>query len=94
MRWGSFSVYGVKLRLICATNRLPLSYYELTAANVAEVSLIEELLAEANLGQEEEVARKLLADLAYRSQELERRSWPSSRVSCWWAAKPVAGGPG
>ena len=47
---------------------MPLSY-ELTAANVAEVSLTEELLAEADLGGE--VARKLLGDLAYRSQELE-----------------------
>ncbi len=68
VRWGSFSVYGVKLHLLCATNRVPLSY-ELTSANVAEVSLTEELLAEAELGGE--VARKLLGDLAYRSQELE-----------------------
>jgi hypothetical protein len=68
VRWGSFSVYGVKLHLICATNRVPISY-ELTPANVADLSLTEELLAEANLG--EEVARKLLADLAYQSQDLE-----------------------
>jgi hypothetical protein len=68
VRWGSFSVYGVKLHLICATNRVPLSY-ELTPANVAEASLAEELLAEANLGGE--VARGLLGDLAYRSRELE-----------------------
>ena len=32
---GSFSVYGVKLHLLCATNRVPISY-ELTPANVAE----------------------------------------------------------
>jgi Transposase DDE domain len=68
VRWGSFSVYGVKLHLLCATNRVPISY-ELTPANVAEVSLTEELLAEADLGGE--VARKLLGDLAYRSRELE-----------------------
>ena len=68
VRWGSFSVYGVKLHLLCATNRVPISY-ELTPANVADLSLSEELLAEANLGGE--VARKLLGDLAYRSQELE-----------------------
>lgn len=68
VRWGSFSVYGVKLHLLCATNRVPVSY-ELTAANVAEVSLTKGLLAEAELGSE--VARKLLGDLAYRSQELE-----------------------
>jgi Transposase DDE domain len=68
VRWGSFSVYGVKLHLLCATNRVPISY-ELTPANVAEVSLSEELLDEAELG--EEVARKLLGDLAYRSHELE-----------------------
>src|SRR5919112_1978887 len=67
VRWSSFSVYGVKLHLLCAANRVPLSY-ELPAANVAEVSLSEELLAEAGLG--EEMARKLLGDLAYRSEQL------------------------
>jgi Transposase DDE domain len=46
LRWGSFSVYGVKLHLLCSTNRVPLSY-ELTPANVADLSLSEELLAEA-----------------------------------------------
>ena len=51
MRWGSFSVYGVKLHLLCATNGVPLSY-ELTPANVADVCLAEELLAEAALGDE------------------------------------------
>jgi hypothetical protein len=29
VRWGSFSVYGVKLHLLCATNGVPISY-ELT----------------------------------------------------------------
>jgi hypothetical protein len=57
----------VKLHLICATNGGPLSY-ELTPANVADVCLAEELIAEAKLG--ERVARKLLGDLAYRSKEL------------------------
>jgi hypothetical protein len=69
VRWGTFSIYGVKLHLMCATNRVPISY-ELTPANVADLSLTEELLAEADLG-EEVVARKLLGDLAYRSGELE-----------------------
>src|SRR3712207_5063480 len=50
VRWGSFSVYGVKLHLLCATNRVPLSY-ELTAANVADISLTEELINEAALGE-------------------------------------------
>ncbi len=68
VRWGTFSVYGVKLHMLCATNRVPISY-ELTAANTAEVHLTKELLEEAKLG--EEVARKLLADLAYRSEDLE-----------------------
>jgi hypothetical protein len=68
VKWGSFSVYGVKLHLLCSTNRVPISY-ELTPANVADLSLIEELLDEAGLG--EEVARRLLGDLAYRSGELE-----------------------
>src|SRR3712207_3647448 len=30
VRWGSFSVYGVKLHLLCATNGVPISY-ELTS---------------------------------------------------------------
>src|SRR5215203_2161923 len=68
VRWGSFSVYGVKLHLICATNGVPLSY-ELTPANVPDVSLTEELLAEAALG--DGVARRLLGDLAYRSEGLK-----------------------
>lgn len=67
VRWGSFSVYGVKLHLLCASNGVPVSY-ELTAANVAEVRLVEELLAEARLG--EGVVRELLGDLAYRSEAL------------------------
>ena len=70
VRWGSFSVYGVKLHLLCATNRVPISY-ELTPANTADLSLTQELLAEADLGGE--VARKLLGDLAYKSHELEER---------------------
>jgi hypothetical protein len=68
VRWGTFSVYGVKLHLICATNGVPLSY-ELTPANVADVSLTEELLNEAALGGG--IARRLLGDLAYRSKELK-----------------------
>ena len=68
VRWGSFSVYGVKLHLICATNGVPLCY-ELTPANVADVSLAEELIDEAALG--DGVARRLLGDLAYRSEGLK-----------------------
>ena len=70
---GFVSVYGVKLHLLCATNRVPLSY-ELTAANVAEVRLTEELLAEAGLAHG--VARKLLGDRAFRGAELkEELAW-------------------
>jgi Transposase DDE domain len=68
VRWGSFSVYGVKLHLLCTTNRIPISY-ELTSANVADIPLTKELLGEAGLG--EEVARRLLGDLAYRSEKLK-----------------------
>jgi hypothetical protein len=68
VRWGSFSVYGVKLHLVCSTNRVPLSY-ELSAANVPEVKLTEELLGAANL--DGDLARKLFGDLAYRSEVLE-----------------------
>ena len=69
VRWGSFSVYGMKLHLLCAANRVPLSY-ELTAANVAEMRLTEELLEEARL-RDDDRARRLLGDLAYRSEALK-----------------------
>jgi Transposase DDE domain len=69
VRWGSFSVYGVKLHLLCATNRVPICY-ELTSAKVADICLTEELIAEAKL--EDGVSRKLLADLAYRSEQLRK----------------------
>ncbi len=59
----------MKLHLLCSTNRVPLSY-ELTAANVADVLLVRELLARAGL-EEGTVARKVLGDLAYRSRKLE-----------------------
>ena len=67
MRWGSFSVYGVKLHLLCATNRVPVSF-ELTAANVADELLVEELLGVADLGAG--TARRLFGDLAYRGGAL------------------------
>jgi hypothetical protein len=65
VRWGSFSVYGVKLHFICATNRVVVCY-ELTPVNVvAQVLLSEELfLVKANLS--EALVRKVFRDLAYR----------------------------
>ena len=68
VKWGSFAVYGVKLHLLCATNRIPISY-ELTAANVADVLLVGELLSEAGL-EEDGLVRRLLGDLAYRGGAL------------------------
>ena len=56
--------------MLCASNRVPISY-ELTPANVAEVNLIEELLAEANLSSGGDLARKVFGDLAYQSGRLE-----------------------
>jgi hypothetical protein len=70
VRWGSFSVYGIKLHLLCATNGVPVSY-EITPANVAEVRLAEELLTRADLlWGRDLIARRLLGDLAYRSEAL------------------------
>ncbi len=66
-RWGSFAVYGVKLHLLCATNRVPISY-ELTAANVADVLLVRELLEVAHL-EEGGVARRLLGGPGLPKQE-------------------------
>ena len=48
---------------------MPISY-ELTPANVADISLSEELINEAALG--EGAARKLLADLAYSSEHVRK----------------------
>ena len=50
VRWGSFSVYGVKLHLLCATNRVPVSY-ELTPANTADLSLTEELCSPRHISE-------------------------------------------
>jgi DDE family transposase len=69
VRWGSFSVYGLKLHMVCATNLVPISY-ELTPANTTDLSLTSELLSEADLARG--VARKLLGDLAYQSKTLEK----------------------
>jgi hypothetical protein len=68
VRWGSFSVYGVKVHMLCATNRVPVSY-ELTAASTADVMMVEELLDAAQLG--DATARRLFGDLAYRSEPLK-----------------------
>ncbi len=72
VRWGSFSVCGVKLHMLCVTNRVPLCY-ELTPANVADIRLVGELLGECGLFGDfgEDLARRLLGDLAYQSEELE-----------------------
>lgn len=67
VKWGSFSLHGLKLHLLCATNRASISY-EITAANVADLRLAQELLTEAGLT--DTVARRLLADLAYKSEPL------------------------
>jgi hypothetical protein len=69
VRWDSFAVHGVKLHLLCSTNRVPLSY-ELTAANVADVLLVRELLEVAGLN-EGGMVRRRYGDLAYRGVKLK-----------------------
>jgi hypothetical protein len=68
VKWGSFSLYGVKLHLIHDTNGVPISF-EITPANVTDISLTEELINEATMGNG--AARRLLGDLAYRSERLK-----------------------
>ena len=51
-------------------NRVPLSYYELAATNVAKVRLTKELLEGTNLG--EDIALRLFGGLAYRCEALEK----------------------
>ena len=73
-RWGTFSVYGVKLHLLCSTNRVPISY-ELTAANAADVLLVRELLV-----------RELLAGAGLDDDGVARRlswgTWPTQARHC------------
>src|SRR5215210_3777661 len=73
LRWGTFSVYGVKLHLICATNGVPVSY-ELTPADVAEVRLAGELVYEACL--EGMLGRRLLGAWPTAARRWRRR-WPN-----------------
>ena len=67
MRWGSFSVFGVKFHLVRATNGVP-SPTSLPPQTSQTSRLTEELISEAKL--DEGRARRLLGDLAYRSEEL------------------------
>lgn len=83
VRWGSFSVYGLKLHPLCATNRVPISY-ELTAANVgAEVGLSGELLAATlSLGQEKDLLARGLLGTYSTGARRPQQPWPSP-ASCW-----------
>src|SRR5215211_6292434 len=80
VRWGAFALYGVKLHLLCSTNRVPLSY-ELTPASTADVLLVvEELLDEARLGSE--TVRKLCTGISPTAPRCSRRPSPTA-ASCW-----------
>lgn len=72
---GAFSVYGAKLHLLYLTNRVP--SYEFTPADVADVLLVEELLAEIRLGGG--VERRLLGPSPTATRN-SRRSW--RRAAC------------
>ena len=61
------------MRLLCATNRVPVSY-EFTPASTAEVRLIEELLDGAGLV--DGAARRLLGDLWPFVAGRCKRRWP------------------
>lgn len=68
----SFALHGVKLHLLCSTNRVPICY-ELTAANVADALLVGELVAAADLG-ESDLARRLLGGSGLPRQQARRRA--------------------
>jgi hypothetical protein len=90
-KWGSFAVYGVKLHLICATNRVPLSY-ELTAANAADVTLVRELLGD--LAYRSAVLKEELAEagVLLATEKAERRAPIRQQVEvCFAALKRVFG---
>jgi hypothetical protein len=74
VRWGSFSVYGMKLHLICATNRVAISH-EIIPANVAEVTPTRELLTEADL--RDGITRKVLGVWPTEAKS-PNKSWPSA----------------
>jgi hypothetical protein len=63
----------VKLHLLCASNRVPLTYELTTNAreNVADLSPTAEFLADVRFLREEEVTCRLFGDLAYQSGQVE-----------------------
>jgi hypothetical protein len=65
--------------MLCATNRVPISY-ELTAANTVEIRLTKELLEEAKLG--EEVARRLSWEISPTKARISRSSWRGWGLRC------------
>ena len=90
VRWGSFAVYGVKLHLLCATNRVPISY-ELTAANVADALLVGELVNAAGAS-----ARASSPGGSWGTWPTAAASWPKSwpRVaSCWRPKRRIGAHP-
>jgi len=62
--------------------------YELTPANVADISLSEELIAQEALGGGG--ARRLLRNLAYSSEDLMRAS--AEELACFWRPSEPNGG--
>ena len=86
VKWGSFALYGVKLHLLCATNRVPLSY-ELTSANAADVLLVRELLWEAGL-EEDAIARRLSLGIWLTAAGHSERNWPGAGC-CWLPRRQI-----
>ncbi len=94
-RWGSFAVYGVKLHLLCSTNRVPLSY-ELTAASVRTCSWCAsswrsgprgarrrpQTAREATGAHQEAVSLTSSQHSSRRSCPAHRATWTTSSANC------------
>ena len=79
----------------CTSSAPPIGYpslYELTPANAADVSLTEELLAEAGMvgGEEQEVARRLLGGPGLPKPRGLKEELGRGGDRCWSPARPAA----
>ena len=87
VRWGSFSVYGLKVHLICSVNRVPVSY-ELTSANTPQVLLSSRSCWRRRCSTELRRASSL--EISPTAAVHSERSWQG--VRCCWPPNGPSGG--
>ena len=86
VRWGTFSVYGVKLRLLCVTNRVPLRYAHGTflpdfQGGIETDDGAEVLFDYRSYGRAYPVGRRRIVASATHLSEDERYRWLNNSLS-------------